>query len=228
MPSLHPLHPTCRLYSHWPSTSKAMVGPATLPDPLESRMVRVGASGVEGGGEGLFAARDLPANTIVSIYNGIRMGPKEVAPWEGRDYAIVVEWEERVLAFPFPWVSEEEHMDMPAAFHSTTNYTATLAHKVNHSFVPNCRWSNMEHPCYGLVPAILTLQEVAEGEELTVHYELNMEVGGEGAPAPAPRTPRSGTKRPGGSPRHAAPLDQDRDTPAVQTFISRNFGGYGG
>ena len=50
-----------------------MVGPANLPDPLESRLV--GASGVEGGGEGLHAARALPANTIVSFYNGIRMVP---------------------------------------------------------------------------------------------------------------------------------------------------------
>ena len=70
-----PYHPPplCRIHSHWPSTSKVMVGPANLPDPLESRLV--GASGVEGGGEGLHAARALPANTIVSFYNGIRMVP---------------------------------------------------------------------------------------------------------------------------------------------------------
>ena len=122
---------------------------------------------MEGGGEGLHAARALPANTIVSFYNGIRMGPQEVVPGEGRDYAIVVEWEEMV-----------------PAYHSTANYTATLTHKVNHSFVPNCRWSNMEHPCYGLTPAILTLQAVAQGEELTAHYHLNMEEGGEGASRP--------------------------------------------
>ena len=34
----------------------------------------------------------------------------------------------------------------------------------------------MEHPCYGLVPAILTLDAIKEGEELTVHYQMDMEV----------------------------------------------------
>ena len=77
-----------------------------------------------------------------------------------------------------------EWEEMVPAYHSTANYTATLTHKVNHSFVPNCRWSNMEHPCYGLTPAILTLQAVAQDEELTAHYHLNMEEGGEGASRP--------------------------------------------
>ena len=34
----------------------------------------------------------------------------------------------------------------------------------------------MEHPCYGLVPAILTLDAIKEGVELTVHYQMDMEV----------------------------------------------------
>ena len=34
----------------------------------------------------------------------------------------------------------------------------------------------MEHPCYGLVPAILTLDAINEGKELTVHYQMDMEV----------------------------------------------------
>ena len=34
----------------------------------------------------------------------------------------------------------------------------------------------MEHPCYGLVPAIVTLHAINEGEELTVHYQMDMEV----------------------------------------------------
>ena len=153
-----------------------MPGPPHLPDPLESQMVRVSDSGVEGGGEGLFANTDIPSDSIVAFYNGIRMTPEEKSPWEDRAYSIVVEWEEKKLAFPFPWVNVADHMDLPPKYHSSEQYTATLAHKLNHSFVPNCRWSNMEHPCYGLVPAILTLEPIKEGEELTVHYQMNMEV----------------------------------------------------
>ena len=138
--------------------------------------MRVEDSGVEGGGQGLFANTDIPADSIVAFYNGIRMTAEEKSPWEDRAYSIVTEWEEKKLAFPFPWVSEADHMDLPPKYHSSDDYTATLAHKLNHSFVPNCRWSNMEHPCYGLVPAILTLEMIKEGEELTVHYQMNMEV----------------------------------------------------
>jgi len=152
-----------------------MRGPPHLPDPLETKMVRVADSAVEGGGQGLFANQDIPAGSIVAFYNGIRMTPEEKSPWEDRAYSIVVEWEEKRLAFPFPWVSKADHMDLPPKYHSSENYTATLAHKLNHSFTPNCRWSNMEHPCYGLVPAILTLDAIKEGEELTVHYQMDME-----------------------------------------------------
>jgi len=164
-----------RHYHLWVSSSNKMRGPPHQPDPLETKMVRVADSAVEGGGQGLFANQDIPAGSIVAFYNGIRMTPEEKSPWEDRAYSIVVEWEEKRLAFPFPWVSKADHMDLPPKYHSSENYTATLAHKLNHSFTPNCRWSNMEHPCYGLVPAILTLDAIKEGEELTVHYQMDME-----------------------------------------------------
>ena len=34
------------------------------------------------------------------------------SPFSG-DYAIVVEWEDKVLAFPFPWSTDQDHMDLP-------------------------------------------------------------------------------------------------------------------
>lgn len=42
------------------------------PDPYEALMVRCDVSTVPGGGEGLFAEKDIPAGTVVSFYNGIR------------------------------------------------------------------------------------------------------------------------------------------------------------
>ena len=45
-----------------------------------------------------------------------------------------------------------EHMDLPPRYHSYAAYSATSAHKLNHSFTPNCSWSNIWHPCLGLVP----------------------------------------------------------------------------
>ena len=129
-------------YHLWVSSSDEMRGPPHLPDPLETKMVRVADSAVEGGGQGLFANQDIPAGSIVAFYNGIRMTPEEKSPWEDRAYSIVVEWEEKRLAFPFPWDSKADHMDLPPKYHSSENYTATLAHKLNHSFTPNCRLSH--------------------------------------------------------------------------------------
>jgi len=43
-----------------------------LPDPYESARVAVTESSLPGGGEGLFAKRDLPSDVVVAFYNGIR------------------------------------------------------------------------------------------------------------------------------------------------------------
>ena len=47
---------------------------------------------------------------------------------------------------------EGDHMDIPPDYQSFTDYSATSAHKLNHSFIPNCAWDNVYHPCLGLVP----------------------------------------------------------------------------
>ena len=43
-------------------------------------------------------------------------------------------------------------MDLPPDYRSYCQYSASLAHKLNHSFSPNCDWDNVYHPCLGLVP----------------------------------------------------------------------------
>ena len=43
-------------------------------------------------------------------------------------------------------------MDVPPDYRSYGQYSATSAHKLNHSFSPNCGWDNVYHPCLGLVP----------------------------------------------------------------------------
>merc|ERR1711962_865057 len=163
-----------REYNNWVSTNVSMPGPQHLQDPLEMDTVRVESSGV-GLGDGLYAARDLCEGELVAFYNGIRLGADERSPYFNSDYAIMVEWENKTLPFPFPWVKTGQHLDLPPEYCSTDNYTSTLAHKINHSFRPNCRWGNIEHPCYGLVPCVHTHRDVKKGEELTIHYQLDME-----------------------------------------------------
>ena len=49
---------------------------------------------------------------------------------------------------------------------------------MEHMSMSMSRWSNMSHPCYGLLPVLRTIEAVPAGGELTVHYQLNMQVAG--------------------------------------------------
>lgn len=95
-----------REYRRWVSTSDRLLSPPHLTDPYESGTVCVGQSGVEGGGEGLYAGRDIAANTLVAYYNGVRMTKEQQSPYGDTGYAIFVEWKERGRR-------TGEHMDLP-------------------------------------------------------------------------------------------------------------------
>ena len=55
-------------------------------------------------------------------------------------------------------------MDIPPDFVSLNRYRATLAHKINHSFDPNCRWGVINHPTFGRVPRVVTLKDLKAGK----------------------------------------------------------------
>lgn len=61
-------------------------------------------------------------------------------------------------------------MDIPSQFQSSDNYVATLGHKMNHSFTPNCEFSDLIHPVFGYIPCTMATKAVKKGEELFVHY----------------------------------------------------------
>ena len=68
-----------------------------------------------------------------------------------------------------------ESLDIPRNMRSITSYCATLAHKVNHSFHPNCRFGDYCHPLYGDIRCIVTVKPVEKGEELLVHYNYYLD-----------------------------------------------------
>ncbi len=69
-------------------------------------------------------------------------------------------------------------MDLPLEYGDTKKYNATLGHKINHSFKPNCRWDVINHPVFGRIPRIVSLRTIPCGEELTCHYMIDMEDAG--------------------------------------------------
>ncbi|XP_023348390.1 histone-lysine N-methyltransferase SETD7, partial [Eurytemora carolleeae] len=58
---------------------------------------------------------------------------------------------------------------------SMKNYCASLAHKTNHSFLPNCEFSEIFHPRWGFTPCLVTRQDVARDEELLVMYGYDLD-----------------------------------------------------
>jgi len=56
-----------------------------------------------------------------------------------------------------------------------TGYQASLGHKVNHSFTPNCRYRQMHHPRWGEIVGIFTTKPVREAEEFLCNYGYDIE-----------------------------------------------------
>ena len=111
---------------------------------------------VEGAGEGLFAKRRIESGELVALYNGTRTPPSLEDDWS--DYRV--------------HLTSELDIDIPDDMRELDQYCATLSHKANHSFQPNCRWSRTDHPRFGFICSITSSREIKAGEEVTVNYRL--------------------------------------------------------
>ena len=152
------------------STRDHICNQLLLRDPYETKLVEVRDSGEEEGGQGLFAARDIEAKTVVAFYNGVRVPGAEVneeLDWDDCSYRIFV----NVDHDQDDDQDGLERMDIPEKFRSIKNYCATVGHKCNHSFRPNCFFSQFNHPRFGLIPCIITSVRVSAGEELLTYYK---------------------------------------------------------
>lgn len=143
-----------------------------LQDPYEARLVSVRRSKMAGGGEGVFARRDLPAGTLAAFFNGhkVPLGERE----EGQLNCEEEELYDR-LAYTIHMPQEEDfYLDIPPAQADLKTYSASSGHKINHSFLPNCVFGTVYHPRWGRVRSVCTQGEVRKGEELLVDYGYDL------------------------------------------------------
>ena len=108
----------------------------------------------------------MEPNTILSFYNGIRLHPSvqgDLPDWADNAYRI------------FDPTKKSGTIDIPKEFIDSNNYCASLAHKTNHSFMPNAELVIFDHPRFGLVPSILSTQDIGENEEIFVHYGYELD-----------------------------------------------------
>jgi len=131
-----------------------------LRDPWEETKVVVKESNLPQGGEGLFAVKDIDAREIVAMYNGIKVRTSTYAS----DHMPRSDYRIRLNA--------DIDMDIPFGYHRCDQYCATLAHKANHSFLPNVEWTLFEHPRFGLIRSLTAQKPIKQGEEILVNYQM--------------------------------------------------------
>ena len=87
-------------YSYWPSSLYEVHVPPQQEDPYESKYVFAKKSQMSDyAGDGLFIKRDVPANTTIAFYNGIRVKPGDSAPYENTGYQIFVDWNKKSVSY---------------------------------------------------------------------------------------------------------------------------------
>ncbi|KAG8453918.1 hypothetical protein GDO86_000515 [Hymenochirus boettgeri] len=158
------------VYSFDKSTSTGISSNPLLPDPYETERVYVAESLISNAGEGLYAKIASPAHTVMSFYNGVRITHQEVdsREWDVNGNTISLD--------------EETVLDVPAPYNLTSKYCASLGHKANHSFTPNCMYDIFVHPRFGPIKCIRTIKAVEKDEELTVAYGYDHNVAGKNGP----------------------------------------------
>ena len=132
-----PTEPDAPAYTFCPSNAGEIPCDWLLDDNYEQVTVVCQKSKVEGAGDGLFAKRDLPAETVISYYNGLHISPEEDYAASSCNYQIYVDWTN---------TEGSPYVDIPTECTNVHAYCASLAHKANHSFSPNCRFVSVHHP----------------------------------------------------------------------------------
>ena len=116
-----------------------------MRDPYESKYIRVRRSGIEDSGEGVFAVEDLPPGSLAAVFNGYK-----VPLGSGQDLTAGLSSLDEIyerLAYNIHMPEDETFfLDFPPAQAQLSVYSASLGHKVNHSFSPNCVFGTINHP----------------------------------------------------------------------------------
>ena len=159
--------PDGHIFSYQPSDDQKMSVDYQQQDPYERDRVECRRSAVKNAGEGVFAITDIPQDTFVCFYHGIYLEEGQNSPQENCEYQIFLDWD----AAP-----ASPSLDILPNAWSYKDYKASLGHKVNHSWQPNCQYAKLYHPVFGhTAMGIRTIRQVHRGEELSTNYRYDVD-----------------------------------------------------
>ena len=150
-------------YSRDLATRHSISSRPLLADPYETSVVRVRRCEDATKGEGLFLIRDVDEGDVLAFYNGVPLTSQECSKpaldWRDDAYKIMDQTE------------KENVLDIPEQYRQLSHYCASVAHKANHSFDPNAKFSSFYHPRFGLIPSLRAIKAISAGREILVNYE---------------------------------------------------------
>ena len=146
-----------------PSTSICISKFPMIRDPYEHQTVFVAASRQgEFAGEGLFAKRMIKKGDLVALFNGLRQ----------RDPI----YSKNTLAFSDYRIALDRSisLDISEKFKNLATYRATLGHKTCHSFKSNSVFTQINHPRFGRIMAIVANDDIPCHGEILVSYNYRI------------------------------------------------------
>ncbi|EGC33243.1 hypothetical protein DICPUDRAFT_154738 [Dictyostelium purpureum] len=146
------------------STDTTISSDPLMMDIYENYYSYVKESSIPNSGEGLFARVDIPVNTTLSFYNGVRIPHKTVneRSWDLNSNTISL--------------NSDVVIDVPSHLSSTSQYCATISHKANHDLnKKNAEYSFYNHPRFGEIKSIKSIKPIKKDEEIFVSYDYTDE-----------------------------------------------------
>jgi len=151
----------------------------SLSDPYEARTVVVKPSLQPGAQDGLFTLREVQAGEVLAFYSGFIIHcESNLRALDRRELGDELEHERNMYNIALDIGEEDQNLciDLPPELgNDVTKYRATLGHKVNHSFEPNCEFVLLSsHPVLGTVMGLAALRDITADQELRVNYGYNV------------------------------------------------------
>ena len=134
-----------------------------------------------------FAKIDIPAYTTITLYSGYKLSRNETEQFNYEAFKLLDVKNETDVKDPQRWIATKYHggvqecgftITIPHWLGATSHYRATLGHKLNHQFEPNCEYGGkLDSPRFGFIRAFHTNKDIKKGEELFISYGYPVESG---------------------------------------------------
>lgn len=137
-----------------------------LMDPYDKRNLYVAPSRIPHTGQGLFAKRTIPAQTLVATYAGLRVYDEDLLYLDDMTPQQIEDAHKNLMSF-----DDDYSLNIPPKMSFLHQYRASLGHKAQHKFKNvNVEFVFFKHPRFGYVRGLESKRTIQRHEEIYVDY----------------------------------------------------------